>query len=175
MATFYIVSIILTVLSLLGSLFGGDLDGDVDVDLNAELDDLGDVDSPRVFSLRTISAGLLAFSIGGGIMYYNGYGLGVQMLTGIPSALAFGVIMWYVTKFIYSMQSSTDVTMKSLIGKTATVTIGTSKTGTSQVKIDTSNGAKEFIVKEKNNRKLKVTDEVKLSERLGNMFVVEKQ
>lgn len=171
MLTLYYVFIILGMLLLLFSLFGGegDIDGfDVDVDVDTDLD------STSVFSLRTIAAGLLSYGGGSLIMYENGFSLIPQIIVGIIAGFAMIYFVYLITKFLYSQQGSSSISLSGVIGKTGIIIVGTTVNGTAQLKVDTLNGPQQFLCKEVNAGKLKVSDNVTINSQIGNLLIVEK-
>lgn len=180
MLTTYYVFLALGAVVLLITLFGGDAELDLgtpelDVDIDIDVDpDAGNVDEVSVFSMRTMAAAIMSFGIGGLIMLYNGYGVMGQVIVGIISGLGVGTLTYQLTKWLYSFQATSNVSLTSMIGKTGIITIGTTDTGKAQVKIDTSMGPREYLCKEVNNKKLTISDSVKIASQVGSLLMVEK-
>jgi membrane protein implicated in regulation of membrane protease activity len=136
--------------------------------------DSGHADSPRLFSLRTIFAFLMAFGIGGGSMYLTGHSVASQVIVGFLTGATTAVLVYYIMKFLYSQQGSSNVNSESFIGKMAQVTVETTKNGLSQVKVDSGGGDQLFMAKEKNSQPIKQHDSVKIVGRIGNTLIIEK-
>jgi len=172
MIDIYWILLIISGVYLLSSLMGldggeagdGDLDGDGDGD--------GEV---KIFSLRVLAGGFMGFAIGGGAMYYNGHDIGIQILTGSLVALGFGVLTFYVAKFVYGMQGNSNFSMANLGGMEGFISIGTTDNGTAQVRLETSDGARSYICTSLDKRvKLKTGDLVQIAEQIGTQLVVKR-
>lgn len=175
MLKIYFVFLLVGLVGLLSSLLFGDADG-LDGDLADGIDAGDSVDgSPNIFSLRVIFAFLLAFGIGGGAMYYGGHGIGGQMIIGLLSGVATGLFTWWIFKVLYKMQGASNVNSDNFIGKTGSITIGTSQAGKAKVRISSFGGPMELVCKEANDKKLKNGDAVKISGKIGNLLLVMKQ
>ncbi len=175
MLKIYFVFLLIGLIGLLSSLLFGDTDG-IDGDLADGIDAGDSVDgSPKVFSLRVMFAFLLAFGIGGGAMYYSDHGIGGQMIVGILSGAGTGLLTWWLFKVLYKMQGASNVNSDDFVGKTASVTVGTSQAGKAKVRISSFGGPMELVCKEANDKKLKNGDSVKVSGKIGNLLLVTKQ
>jgi membrane protein implicated in regulation of membrane protease activity len=173
MLKIYFVFLLVGLIGLLSSmLFDGDSDGDL-----ADGADAGDSfdDSPKVFSLRVIFAFLLAFSIGGGAMYYSDKAIAGQIIVGLLSGVATGAFVWWLTKILYNMQGASNVDSDTFIGKTGDIVVGTTPGGKAKVRVSTISGPMELLCKEANDKKLKNGDLVKISGKMGTLLLVNKQ
>lgn len=172
----YIAFLAIGGLGLLSSLIFGDFHGDADFghEFSAGGHDAGDADSPKIFSLRVIFAFLMAFGIGGGAMFLADKALAGQLIVGFLSGVATGAITYYLMKFLYSFQGNSNLDSETFIGKNAQVTVETTNSGSSQVKVDSGGGDQLFMAKEKNSVPLKLHDIVKVVGRLGTVLIVEK-
>lgn len=77
-----------------------------------------------VFDTRVISVFLTAFGGCGAIGVSLGYATVGASLFGLFGGIAFGAIVFYFGKLLYSQQSSSSVSTADLIGRTAQVVIG---------------------------------------------------
>lgn len=172
----YIAFLAIGGLGLLSSLIFGEFHGDADFghEFSADGHDAGDADSPKIFSLRVIFAFLMAFGIGGGAMFLAEKGLGGQLIVGFLSGAATGAITYYLMKLLYSFQGNSNLDSETFIGKNAQVTVETTNSGSSQVKVDSGGGDQLFMAKEKNSAPLKLNEIVKVVGRLGTVLIVEK-
>ena len=166
-------------LFLILSLFGGDVDG-VDLDVGDADFDITDaeagVDSPSIFSIRTIATFFLTFGIAGIIVLSRGGGIGSQLGWGVALGAVVTVLYFLVMKFIYSMQGSSMSSASQLIGSVGIITIPTTDTGIGQVRVATVVGQTEYTCKEKDGKKLKQNDQVVIVGSLGaGTLTVEKE
>ncbi|MDD5648852.1 MAG: hypothetical protein PHF86_00300 [Candidatus Nanoarchaeia archaeon] len=177
MGNLYLLFLLLGSLGLLGSLIFGEFHHDFDFHHEIDLGhgDAGHADSPKIFSLRVIFAFMLAFGIGGGILYLNHSPLHLQVITGILSGVVTGLGVWYLMKFVYGFQGNSNVDSDSFIGKIAMVTIETTNSGLAQIKIDSTGGDQLFMAQEMNSKKLERHDKVKITGRVGNTIIVSKE
>ena len=171
----YLIFLIFGVLGLLSSLIFGDVDADGGLDVDSGDTDAGDTDGPKLFSIRVIFAFLLAFGIGGGSMYLSSRGLPGQLLVGFGAGIVTAFLTYFAFKFLYSFQGNSNINSNDFIGKTAVVTIPTTSTGLSQIKIDSGGGDQLFMARELKGTKLSQHDVVKVTEKVGNSFLVTKQ
>lgn len=174
----YIAFLAIGTFGLLSSLIFGDAHGDFGHDFGHDFGgdghDGGDADSPKVFSLRVIFSFLMAFGIGGGAMYLSDKSIGGQIVVGLLSGVATGAITFYLTKLLYSFQGNSNIDSADFIGKSASVTVETTNTGSCQVRVDSGGGDQLFLAKEKNGNLLKQHETVKIVGRLGSTLIVER-
>jgi len=149
---------------------GGDIGHDFDVSHDG---DHGD--SPKIFSLRIIFSFLMAFAIGGGSMYLNEKSLSSQMVVGFLAGVVTAAFVYYLMKFLYSQQGNSNVNSDSFVGQTAVVTVGTTKMGLSQIRINSQGGDELFMAKESNGKELKQNDTVVIEGKIGTTLLVTKQ
>lgn len=164
------IGALLLLLSIIG--IGDDLDldvGDPEFDISdAEVS----VDSPSVFSFRTLSTFLLTFGIAGMVSYHNGAGLSVQLISGFVVSLVVTFLYFLLMKGMYNMQGDSSVSSSQLIGKEAIVTTPSTSTGLIQVKF-LSGTNEEYTARETNSKKLKLNDKVKILSSNSGLLVVE--
>lgn len=173
----YIAFLAIGAFGLLGSLILGEFSHD-GADFHQEIgegDAHGDTDSPRLLSVRTIFAFLLAFAIGGGSMYLSEKSLPIQILTGFGAGVGTALFVYYLMKFLYSFQGNSNVDSNDLIGTMGIVTIGTTNMGLCQVKLDTQGGDVLFMAQEANSKALEKFETVKVTGKIGNTLLVSKQ
>jgi membrane protein implicated in regulation of membrane protease activity len=175
----YIAFLAIGAFGLLASLILGEFSHD-GADFHHEVSGGGDAhdgstDSPRLLSVRTIFAFLLAFAIGGGSMYLSGKSLLYQIPTGFGAGIGTAVFVYYIMKFLYSFQGNSNMDSNDLIGSMGVVTIGTTNMGLCQVKLDTQGGDVLFMAQEANSKPLDKFETVKVTGKIGNTLLVSKQ
>jgi membrane protein implicated in regulation of membrane protease activity len=167
------------VVFLLLSMFGGDADAGVELDVGDPDFDISDAESDSgstsLFSIRTLATFLLAFGIAGIVCIYNDKSVAAQLIWGFASGAFVGFLYYLVMRFMYSMQGSSMITANNLIGKDAVVTIPTTETGIGQVRVMTNSGNYEYTCREKDGKKLKQNETVKVLSSVAGTLTVEKQ
>ncbi len=86
-----------------------------------------------IFDSRVIAVFLTAFGGFGAIGAMLDYGAFGASLFGLLGGAAFGAIVFYFGKLLYSQQSSSSVSAESLIGRTAQVIVGIKPDGLGQI------------------------------------------
>ena len=174
----YIIFAIIGVVLLGISIMGGDADGDLDLDVGDSDFDISDaevsVDSPSVFSIRTLATFLLAFGLAGIVCIQGDKGIGLQLIWGFASGLFISALYFLVMKLMYSMQGSSMTDAKSFIGREAVVSIPTTESGVGQVRVMTGNGNFEYTCREKDGKKLEQNEVVNVLSSGSGTLVVEK-
>lgn len=126
MTTFSLMTIFLAIggigfLFLLVSFLVGDLFDMIGLEFgSADLDaghDFG------VFDSRVVSVFLTSFGSFGAIGTILGYGAAGSSLFGLLGGVVFGAIIFYAGKFLYTQQSTSAVSAKDLVGRTAQVVV----------------------------------------------------
>jgi membrane protein implicated in regulation of membrane protease activity len=175
----YIGFLAIGAFGLLASLIMGEFshDGaDFHHEVGGSADGHGDsTDSPRLFSVRAIFAFLLAFAIGGGSMYLSGKSLAYQIPVGFGAGVATAVLVYYIMKILYAFQGNSNIDSNTLIGTMGVVTVGTTKMGLCQVKLDSNGGDVLFMAQEANSKPLEKFETVKVTGKIGNTLLVSKQ
>ena len=145
----YLILAVVGVVLLVGMLLLGELGGG-DHELSHEMVAGHDVDhsgGPSVFSTRIISAFITAFGVGGVVGRY--YGLSHPASSGI--GVVFGVVMssvvYQFAKVLYSQQASSELTMGSLVGTTAEVSVAIPAGGVGQIVFQSRGERTEHIAR----------------------------
>ena len=150
--------------------YGIDLDMTHDFDLGHQ-DIESHTDSPGIFSIRTISAFLAGFGLGGILgRLVLGWGIGGQLLLGFVIAFALGTLAYGIMKLMYSQQGGAVRDSLSLVGKTGVVTIGTGNQGIGECRVDNNH----YTCREKGNKTLTPNEIVKVAEAEVGLLIVEK-
>jgi len=173
--TILIVGLAIFVLSIFAD-FGHDFDfhtGDIHPgDIGGH--DLGQ-DSPGLFSLRAISAGLAGFGVVGltTTLYLN-WPIWAQLLGGIGVGFLFTYLAYLMMKVFYSQQAGKPASTDTTVGKFATITIGAGKQGIAQCNVE--NRYYPCILNDINALPLKLHEQVKIVSvsGSGDTLIVEK-
>jgi len=158
-------------LFLMISLLMGDIfeafEFDVDIDADG-----GDGNSFGVFDSRVISVFMTAF--GGiaalGLLY--GYGLFISSLIGVASGLVFGGLIFAFGYLLYSQQSSSSVSSRDLIGRTAKVIVGIEENGIGQISCKIGEERIEKIARTRSGKMITEGETVFIEENAGDSFIV---
>ena len=86
-----------------------------------------------IFDSRVIAIFLTAFGGFGTIAVSLGWGAAGGSLFGLLGGFAFGAIVFYFGKLLYSQQSSSSVSAEDLIGRTAQVVVNIKPDGLGQI------------------------------------------
>jgi membrane protein implicated in regulation of membrane protease activity len=133
--TFLIVGLAIFVVSMFADL-GHDLDFHADHPGDLGGQELGE-DSPGLFSIRTISAGLAGFGVVGlTTTLYWAWPVWAQLLGGFVVGFLFMLAAYGIMKAFYSQQAGKPITAHDTLGKNATITIGAGKQGIAQCNVD---------------------------------------
>lgn len=165
----YLVFLLVGGLGLLLSLLLGEFIGDHDISGG---DVHGDIDNPKIFSLKSIFAFLMAFGIGGGSMSLLGEHLWLQISVAIGVGIVTSLFVFFVMKILYSQQGGISVNSDNFINREAIVTIGTTSTGICQIEIDSYGGDRLYQAKEVDDRILKKNNAVTIVGKTGNTLLV---
>lgn len=175
MTALYITLLLLGLVVFALSAFGGvdhDFDfGHHDFDFGHHDVDSGNVDSPGLFSVRTISALFAGFGVAGILakLVLN-WGVGGQLLLGFGTGLVFAALAWLIMYAFYTQQAGAVKDATTTIGKTAVVTVGTGDQGIGECRVDNF----YHTFREKNNNKVGLNEIVKVVEAETGLLVVEK-
>jgi membrane protein implicated in regulation of membrane protease activity len=175
----YIMFTLVGVIFLVLSMLGGDVEAELDLDVGDPDFDISDAESDSgstsLFSIRTLATFLLAFGVAGIVCMYNDKGIAAQLIWGFISGAGVAFLYFLVMRFMYSMQGSSMISANNLIGKDAVVTIPTTETGIGQVRVMTNSGNYEYTCREKEGKKLKQNETVKVLSSTAGTLTVEKQ
>ena len=137
--------IILIIMMLIGMESGEAFDGDIDADLDVDLDDIDGSDifnQESFFSLGglkiiTIRGMLAFFSIGGWVVYLMAENSHAWLATvvGIISGAIAAVLLAYVMRAIFRLESSGNLDYRTAVGKMAVVYIRIPKKGEGHGKV----------------------------------------
>jgi len=161
--TIYLIFAIIGAFVLLISVFGGDHH----LELASDAHDIHDVsgddasnDTPKILSLRTMASFLLAFGVAGIVCVHLEKSLNVQLLSGFIAGIVTVAIVYGIMRIFYSQQGFSSFNISSLIGSNCTVITGTAASGQAMIRVQTPDGAKEYMCKEFLGAKLERNDTV---------------
>ena len=150
--------------------YGIDLDMTHDFDLGHQ-DIESHTDSPGLFSIRTISAFLAGFGLGGILAkLVLEWGVGGQLLLGFVIALSLAAIAYFIMKLMYSQQGGALRDSSELVGKTAVVTTGVGNQGIGECRVENNH----YTFREKNNAKLEPNQVGKVVQAEAGLLIIEK-
>jgi membrane protein implicated in regulation of membrane protease activity len=175
METAGIVYIVLGVISLIGLLLPLILGHDHDFGHDMHFDHAGDGDHPSIFSIRSICVFLLAFSIAAYASYYTQKPISTQIIFGFLAGLSCGLVAVLLMRAMWNQQGSSMIITSTLHGTSGRVIIGTTRQGVAQIELNTPNGSKDYLCKEKNQKELEPNDTVMVVDSVGDTLIVEKQ
>lgn len=124
-----------------------------------------------VFDSRVIAVFLTAFGGFGAIgttLGYEGFG---ASLFGLLGGAAFGAIVFYFGKLLYSQQSSSSVSAENLIGRTAQVVVGIKPDGLGQISCRVGEERVEKLARTNNGEEIKAGQLVRI-ESIGSDSVI---
>lgn len=167
LATIFLIIGSLGFLFLLISFLIGDLFEFFDFDLDLDTShDFG------LFDSRVISMFLAAFGGFGLIGSALGFGALVSTLFGLLGGVAFGAVVFYFGKLLYSQQSNSSVTMEDLVGRTAQVTVPILPNQLGQVMFIIGEERVERLARSADNTEIKVGTYVRIDSFAGDSVLV---
>lgn len=171
MAALYIVFALVGLVVFALAIFGN-LDHDFDHHFDFGSHDLDtNMDSPGLFSLRTISAFLAGFGVSGLLAkWVLGWGVVGQVFLGTFTGVALAALAFGIMYAMYKQQAGTPTDSATLTGKTAVVTTATGGQNIGECRVDN----KYYTCREISNKTLSLNETVKVNSSVGGLLVVEK-
>lgn len=167
LATIFLIIGSLGFLFLLISFLIGDLFEFLDFDFDLDTgNDFG------LFDSRVISMFLAAFGGFGLIGSTLGFGGLFSTLFGLLGGIAFGAIVFYFGKLLYSQQSNSSVTKEDLIGRTAQVIVPILPNQLGQVLFIIGEERIERLARSADNTEIKVGTKVRIDSFVGDSVLV---
>ncbi|MEZ5346624.1 MAG: hypothetical protein R2681_13820 [Pyrinomonadaceae bacterium] len=158
-------------LFLIASLLLGDLFEMFDLDFDIDADG-GDGSDFGLFDSRVISVFMTAFGGIAALGLIYGYGLVVSSLIGIISGIVFGGVIFAFGYLLHSQQSSSSVSERDLIGRTAKVIVGIEENGIGQISCRIGEERIEKIASARDGKLISAGETVFIEENAGDSFVV---
>ena len=157
--------LILIISFVVGEIFDlGDWFGDHDVDMHGG--------APGFFSGRILSVFVTAFGGFGAIGIHLGYGIGVSTAMGVASGVVFGTILYFFVRVLHGQQSSSDVHVSDLTGRTAEVSVAIPKGGLGQIRCALGESVVEKIARSRDGEEIPGNAVVKIEEIVGDTVLV---
>lgn len=129
------------------------------------------LDSPGLFSLRTISAFLAGFGVSGLLAkWVLNWGLFGQIFIGFVTGIALAALAFGIMYVMYKQQAGVPTDSATLTGKTAIITTATGSQNIGECRVDN----KYYTCREVSNKSLSLNDAVKVNSSVGGLLVVEK-
>lgn len=158
-------------LFLMVSLLIGDIFEAFDLDFDMDADG-GDGHHFGFFDSRVISVFLTAFGGIAALSLVYGYGLFISSVFGVISGLVFGGVIFAFGYLLYSQQSSSSVSERDLIGRTAKVTVGIEEGGIGQISCEIGEERVEKIARTRDGKMITEGQTVFIEENAGDSFIV---
>ena len=156
-------------LFLMTSLFVGDLFEALDLDFDA---DGGDGGSFGILDTRVISVFLATFGGIASLSLIYGQSVLISSLIGVGSGIIFGGIIFAFGAFLYSQQSSSSVSDRDLVGRTAKVIVGIQPNSIGQISCRIGEERVEKIARTRDGNAIKLGETVFIEENAGDSFIV---
>lgn len=171
MAALYITFALLGLVVFALAIFGN-LDHDFDHHFDFGSHDLDtNMDSPGLFSLRTISAFLAGFGVSGLLAkWVLGWGIIGQLFLGLFTGVVFAALAFGLAYILYKQQAGAPTDSETLAGRTATVTVATGSQKIGECRVDN----KYYTCREMTNKSLSLNETVKVNSSVGGLLLVEK-
>ena len=153
---------------LMISLIIGDLFEALDFDFDMDFDggEIGILDS------RVVSVFLTAFGGIAALTLYIGFGGIVSSLVGLISGLVFGGLIFAFAYLLHSQQSTSSVSERDLIGRTAKVIVGIQPGSIGQISCRIGEERVEKLARTRDGESIKEGETVFIEEHAGDSFIV---
>lgn len=171
---FLIISLIIgDILEALDFDFGTDvdLDGDVDIDFDTDLDSGGGSEI-GILDSRVISVFLTAFGFIGAFFLYSGFSGIISSVIGLGSGFVFGGLIFGFGYFLTTQESSSSVTERDLVGRTAKVIVGIKPNSIGQISCRIGEERIEKLARTRDGKEIKSGETVFIEELTGDSFIV---
>ena len=150
---------------VVGELFElGDFLGHHDIDAHGG--------GPSIISSRVISVFVTAFGCFGAIGIELGWGVGASTALGLSGGVVFSALIYIFLRFLYSQQSTSQVTVSSLLGKTAQVSVAIPKGGVGQIRCRVGDSVVEKIAQAQDGSEISANSLVKVEAIVGETILV---
>lgn len=139
-----------------------------------EIFDLDWDDGVHPLSGKVVAVGLTAFGATGMITQYYGWDAPISAITaGLAAALA-GALIWWMLSALYKGSASTDVSIGSLIGRQAQVTVGISAASVGEILVPAADSTRHILARSKDGQAIAAGSSVRIVQSLGNVVLVER-
>lgn len=128
--------------------------------------DIGILDS------RVISVFLTAFGFIGAFFLYSGFSGIISSVIGLGSGIVFGGLIFAFGYFLTTQESSSSVTQRDLIGRTAKVIVGIKPNSIGQISCRIGEERVEKLAQTRDGKEIKVGETVFIEEITGDAFIV---
>lgn len=159
-------------LFLIFSLIVGDIFEAFDLDLGFDAD--GGDGHFGVLDSRVISVFLTALGGLGAIGIQFGLGLFISLGMGLLGGLVFGAMVFGFGYLLYSQQSSSSVSERDLIGRTAKVIVGIQPGSIGQISCTVGEEKVEKLARTRDDEKIDAGTMVLIEDVTGDSFIVSK-
>ncbi len=154
-------------LFLMISFLIGDLFDSLDFDFGLDAgNDFG------IFDSRVLSIFLTTFGFVGAIAIQIGFGAILSGVFGIGSGIVLGGLVFLFGYFLHSQQSSSSVSERDLIGRTAQVIVGIKTDSIGQISCKVGEERVEKIARSRNGKEIKTGQVVFIEDVTGDAVIV---
>ena len=155
---------------IIGDLFDAfDIDFDTDFDMDA---DAGGGSEIGVLDSRVISVFLTAFGFIAAIFLQIGFGTILSSLVGLGGGILLGGLIFAFGYFLHTQESSSSVSQRDLIGRTAKVIVGIRPESVGQISCHIGEERIEKLARTRDGREIKEGEMVFIEEINGDSFIV---
>lgn len=132
-----------------------------------------DGDTSHALSSKTVAAGMTAFGAAGMITRVYGFGTGVGVIVSFMVAVAFGAGTAWLMSVLYSQTASTNVSVASMVGNVAEVTVRIEPDSVGEVLLWSAESTRHMLARSAHGEALASGARVRVVEAHGNVVVVE--
>ncbi|HUG16357.1 MAG TPA: hypothetical protein VMM78_15240 [Thermomicrobiales bacterium] len=131
-------------------------------------------DGVHPLSGKVIAVGLTAFGATGMIVSYYDWSALLSALTAGLAALLIGAMMWWLLSMLYKGSASTDISVASLVGRQAQVTVGISAASVGEILVPAADSTRHILARSMDGQAIAAGSSVRIVQSLGNVVLVER-
>jgi membrane protein implicated in regulation of membrane protease activity len=131
-------------------------------------------DGVHPLSGKVIAVGLTAFGATGMITQYYDWNALMSALTAGLAALLLGAVMWWLLTALYRGSASTDISVSSLVGRQAQVTVGIAASSVGEILVPAADSTRHILARSRDGQAIAPGSTVRIVQSLGNVVLVER-